>query len=198
MSFVIRAAHARALADMTAGPDLMTAVAQAPVLGQVAIDRPQREGNPVALEIRATSLLLRGPVRPGGRLADRTLGVVEVRETHPPAGVEALCWVLLTDLPLDTLAACVRVTRMYRCRWLIEELHKGIKTGLRLEFSQLSDYRRLSALAALVSVVAVFLLQTQWAARTAGEEEATVHNTDAVLLDILGALHPPSGRRTRQ
>jgi hypothetical protein len=199
VSFVIRAAHARALADPTAGPDLMTAAAQAPVRGQMEIDLPQREGNPVTLEMRATSLLLRGPVRPGGRLEDRTLGVLQVREIHPPAGGAALCWVLLTDLPLDTLEACVRVTRLYRCRWLIEELHKGIKTGLRLEFSQLSDYRRLSVLAAILSVVAVFLLQTQWSARTNGEAEIGVADADAVVLEILAATHPPpQGRRTRQ
>jgi hypothetical protein len=56
--------------------------------------------------------------------------VVRVREIDPPAGEEPLEWTLLTDQSIDTLEDCERVVRIYRCRWMIEELHKGMKTAL--------------------------------------------------------------------
>jgi hypothetical protein len=51
------------------------------------------------------------------------LWVVHVREIDPPAGVEPLEWVLLTNVPTQTFAqACERVN-WYECRWVIEMCH---------------------------------------------------------------------------
>jgi hypothetical protein len=126
------------------------------------------------------------------------MNVVQAREIDPPAGKEPLGWTLLSDLPVDTLEQCRRVLEIYRCRWIIEEFHKAMKTGLDVERSQLGDYRRLSTLAGIVSVVAVFLLQTKGAARTRGDEELTEQNTDATMLRVLRKLHPPKGKPTRR
>ena len=48
--------------------------------------------------MRAATVLLRGPKRPGGRLEAERLNVVEVREMNPSEGVEAIHWVLLTKV----------------------------------------------------------------------------------------------------
>ena len=212
VSFVIRAAYPRALATggsaaKPAGksngkptaepvPDLMATADHAPVRGVIELDLPQRNGT-VKLEVRSTTMELRGPRRPGGRLANLTLGVVRVREINPPEGVEPLEWTLLTDLPVDTLEACVRVTRIYRARWTIEEFHKGLKTGLGLELSQLSDYRRLSALAGIVSVVAVFMLLMKWSAR-AGEKPLEPELKQDPMTRVLEKIYPPSGGLTNR
>lgn len=163
-SLVIRATHPRALAGELEGGDLLSAVGNAPVLGVSEVEIA-KESRTARLQIRSIEVQLRGPVRPGGRRPDITLNVLQAQEIDPPTGATPLSWTLISDLPVATLRQCQRVIGIYRCRWLIEDLHKGMKTGLRIEQSQLSDYRRLSALAGIVSVVAVFLLQTRHAPR---------------------------------
>lgn len=212
-SFVIRATHPRALAGEgvgeeagegvgeeageEVGADLLSAVSNADVLGVIEVELP-REHRTARLEVRGIGVTLRGPSRPGGRLPDHTLHVVQAREIDVPEGHAALHWTLVTDLPADTLDACVRVIRIYRCRWLIEEFHKAMKTGLKIEQSQLSDYRRLAALAGIVSVVGVFLLQTKHAARTRGDAALDPTQVDPVALQVLSRLHPPKGPPTRR
>ena len=53
----------------------------------------------------------------------------------------------------------------YEKRWLIEGFHKALKTGCRVEERQYADGQSLSALAGLLSVVAVRLLQLKAMAR---------------------------------
>ena len=210
-SFVIRATYPRALAGELEGCDLLTAVESAPVLGvsQVTLARENRIAR---LEIRSICVELRGPPRPGGRLPNYTLNVVQAREIDPPANASSakanassakangspVNWTLVTDLPVATFEQCRRVICIYRCRWLIEEFHKAMKSGLKIEQSQLSDYRRLSALAGIVSVVAILLLQIRHVARTGGEEELHESQTDPAILTVLKKLHPPQGKATHR
>ena len=198
ISQVIRATHPRALAGELQGLDLMSAVTQrGRLLGVMEVQVP-REKRVARVQVRSLSVELRGPPRPGGRLANHTLNVVQASETDPPPGCQPLRWTLLTDLPVATLEQCRRVIRIYRCRWLIEEFHKALKTGLKIEQSQLSDYRRLSSLAGIVSVVSVFLLQAKWSARTHGEQELEESKVDATMLTVLSKLHPPLGKPTQR
>lgn len=108
---------------------------------------------------------------------------------------------LLTDLPVGTLAECLRVVRVYRLRWLIEEFHKALKTGLRAERSQLGDYRRLSSLVGILSVVAASLVDAKCSARAAAgaAEELDAARADPAVLTVLTRLHPPAeGKPTRR
>jgi hypothetical protein len=197
-SYVIRAAQARALQGGESPTDLLAAAAAAPLRGQCRV--PQREGTPaMTLQVRSTRLRLRGPVRPGGRLEDHPLHVVHALELDPPGGRASTCWTLLTDLPVETLEQCTHVLAIYRRRWLVEELHKALKTGLKVERSQLSDARRLGALVGILSVVAVFLLQQKLAARDEPEAELDERAVDAATLAVLRkTTPPPDGQPTRR
>jgi hypothetical protein len=55
---------------------------------------------------------------------------------------------------------------MYEKRPIIEEFHKALKTGCRLEDRQYRTAKRLEAVTAMFSVLAVRLLQLRSAART--------------------------------
>ena len=55
------------------------------------------------MAIRSTRVTLRGPYRPGGKLEDVEVNVVLVSELNPPPGAEPIEWILLTDLPIDTV-----------------------------------------------------------------------------------------------
>ena len=196
-SFVIRASHRRALAGHEVAQHVLTAAATAPVRGTTRAKIKGGEDE-MLLEVRSTTLTLRGPSRPGGRLEDHTVNVVHARQLDAPADQEPACWILLTDLPVDTLAQSERVLSIYRHRWPVEELHKALKTGLKIEASQLSDARRLGALIGILSVVAVFLLQHKLAARSNPQAPLNEDETDQSILAVLRKTDPPRGRATRR
>lgn len=196
-SYVIRASHARALCDEHFDSDALTAAASAPERGAttVALNTQQRE---IALQLRSTQLTLRGPSRPGGRLENHTLNVVHALQCDVPANQTPAQWTLLTDLPVDTLEQCEHVLAIYRRRWLVEELHKALKTGLKVEASQLSDARRLSVLIGILSVVAVFLLQQKLAARQQPDATLDEQAIDPSMLAVLRKTNPPTDKPTQR
>jgi transposase-like protein/transposase Tn5 family protein len=93
------------------------------------------------------------------------MNVVEVRELDPPPGAEPLRWVLLTSLPVTNFAEARRVIEYYEKRPLIEEFHKALKTGCRVEERQYQTGKRLEAITGILSVVAIRLLQLRSVSR---------------------------------
>ena len=94
------------------------------------------------------------------------MNVVEVVEVDAPKGVTPIRWVLLTSLPAKTFDDAWIVIGYYEKRWLVEEYHKALKTGCRVEKRQLKTAARLEALVGLMSVAAVRLLRLKSLART--------------------------------
>jgi len=84
--------------------------------------------------------------------------VVRVAETNAPAGCEALEWILLSNVPVSTLADALERIEWYRMRWIVEEYHKAQKTGVDIESMQFTKRVRLENAIALLSVTAVLLL----------------------------------------
>ncbi len=85
---------------------------------------------------------------------------------------EPVEWILLTSLPVKSFEDAWQVLEYYEKRWLIEEWHKALKTGCRLECRQLKSKEGLERITGLLSVVAVRLLQLKSAARTNPERPA--------------------------
>jgi hypothetical protein len=94
-----------------------------------------------------------------------TVWVVRVWEVDPPKGQERLEWVLLTNEPVHSFEDAYRVVGWYECRWIIEEYHKGLKTGCRIESPQFTYEDRLQPAIAVLSVVTLTLLQLRDASR---------------------------------
>lgn len=92
--------------------------------------------------------------------------VIRVWEVDPPQGQERLEWMLLTNEPIHCFADAYRVVGWYECRWIIEEYHKGMKTGCRIESPQFTSEDRLQPAIALLSVVTLTLLQLRDASRS--------------------------------
>jgi hypothetical protein len=90
---------------------------------------------------------------------------VRVWELEPPEGQEPAEWVILTDECVEDLESAVKVAFWYTCRWLIEEYHKCLKTGCRIESRQLEEAKRLERLLGVLAVVAVRLLQLKHQAK---------------------------------
>ena len=106
-----------------------------------------------------------------------TSWVVRVWEANPPKDAEPLEWILLTNVPVLTLADALVRIEWYRMRWIIEEYHKAQKTGTDIENMQFTYLNRLEAAIALLSVTAVMLLdlRNQSRAPDAHQRRATDH-----------------------
>lgn len=92
--------------------------------------------------------------------------VVHAVEVDAPKDVERVEWLLLTSLPVTSFDEAWQILEYYEKRWLIEEYHKALKTGCRVECRQLKSKEGLERITALLSVVAVRLLQLKSTART--------------------------------
>lgn len=98
--------------------------------------------------------------------------VVYVSEvSDPPAGEKPIDWMLLTNEPVTTCDDALRVVGWYETRWVIEEYHKAMKTGCRIEDMQFTAVERLQPAIALLSAVALTLLNLRNVSR--GEDAST-------------------------
>ena len=116
------------------------------------------------------------------------LWVVRVAEINPPEGVKPLEWVLLTDRPVATRDDAWERVDWYECRWVIEEYHKAQKTGCAIEELQFTSAAALAPMIALLSVVAVALLNLREASRRPDAQERPASDlVDAGYVAVLSA-----------
>lgn len=139
-----------------------------------------REARTVRVRLASGKVTLPVPRPKCGEHGDLPLDtwVVHVREIDPPAGVEPLEWVLLSNVPADSFSQAAERVAWYSRRPTVEEFHKAQKSGCGIELPQFTDESRLEPVIALLSVVAVFLLGLRDAARD--EHEAKRPATDLV------------------
>lgn len=129
-----------------------------PVAEQLTITVPRKDKQPVRqaeLSVRYAKVTLHPPWRPKPvKLAAITLWAVLAHEDHPPEGIEAVSWLLLTSTPVNSFQeACERI-QWYSCRWLIEIYHKILKSGCRVEERQFSTAENIQRYLAIDDVVA--------------------------------------------
>lgn len=193
--YVVRAAQDRAVVaetGATAGRLFATARRQ-PHLGAfnlVLRARPGQAARTARLSVSASQVRLRSPWRPGhgrGTLPAHACTVVRVWEADPPAGVEPLEWILLCDTEVTTLAQAREIALQYATRWLVEEFHKALKTGLGVEKLQLETGAELIAAVALLSIVALRLLHLREVVRLIPDAPAAATGLSQLELDVLAA-----------
>jgi hypothetical protein len=102
-----------------------------------------RKAREAYLEIRKTTMQLQVPeLLSKGQYEPISVNVILVSEASPPPGEEAIEWILLTTLPIDTLEEVLRVIEYYECRWMIEIFFKTLKSGCKVEGLQFEDTSR--------------------------------------------------------
>ena len=184
VGWVIRAAQLQRLVRDNEGGErpLEQRLAAQEVVGSYELEVSANKDQPARtafLEVRSVRIIMPQPqagVSSYVRTCDVTeipMWAVEVREVHPPRGVEPLRWVLLTSERVDSFAAAWRIIGWYEKRPLIEEYHKCLKTGCRVEERQYQTGERLAPVIGLLSVLAVRLLQLKMVARTNPNQPAS-------------------------
>jgi len=197
VGFVARANHDRRVNDATG--KLWTHLAQQPLAGTTiatigtqrnGLGKIVRRGRQAKLAVRYATVCLEQPwnchEEHDGPL---TVNVVYLSEIDPPAGVEPVDWMLLTSEPVNDLQQALVIVDYYRCRWVIEEWHRALKEGCRLESSQLHEPAALLRLTAVLSIVAMRLLQLRDLADQQGDDAPLLQQVlPATWILIVAAL----------
>ena len=156
VDLLVRASWNRNLSDAQA--PLFARLAAAPVLARKHLALPasgKRKARTAKLELRACPLTLTAPLNGSGRgLAPLALWGVWAYEPKPPKGVEPLDWKLLTSVPVASAAQALERLEWYAARWGIEQWHKILKSGCRIEVRQLESIKRLQRLLTVYAVIA--------------------------------------------
>lgn len=163
-----------------------------PELGRFTMDVQAQRGRVARTEaefiVRGGPVLVCPPHAKSGQHGNEPLAlwVVQITEAKPPQGEKAIDWMLLTNEPVRTGSDAWRVTGWYEKRWIVEEYHKAKKTGCRIEDMQFTSVARLEPAIALLSVVAVTLLNLRDASRR--EDAHTTPATTILAADYVDVL----------
>jgi hypothetical protein len=154
-----------------------------PVAGEMNArlrSRPDRKPQDVCLQVRYRRVTLRPPKhRVGGvKLEPVELTAILVTEQRPPERRQPVRWLLLTTLAVESLEDARRIVTYYTYRWLIERFHYTLKSGCRIEHSQLRSVARLRRLLALYCIVAWRLLWMLYLSRAEPNCSCLVALTD--------------------
>jgi hypothetical protein len=171
--WIIRACQDRGLIvddDAAAGcpTRLRAQVASTPILGRLTVDAREREprskddrkrkqartARTAELTVQAARVRLRGLYRPGGKLPNVEVNCVLVTEPNPPEGAEPIEWLLLTSLPIETIDQIFTIINYYCRRWGIEIYFRILKSGCKVEESQLQTAEAFLPYLALCMIVA--------------------------------------------
>jgi hypothetical protein len=124
--------------------------------------------------------------------------VVRVWELQPVPGEEPLEWLLLTNVAVESLSDLSERIDWYECRWEVEEYHKALKSGVKIEGPQLQKGERLEPLLAVLAVVALELLRLRDASREeSSANRRAVELVDPVLVEVLDRAVPAPGTKSQ-
>lgn len=161
--FLIRAAQNRRLVTEDSPATRLISTARAlDVQDHRLIELPAQHGRP---KRQATLALAYGEVSINApfhspRHDPIQAWVIRVWELDPtPQVEEPIEWLLVTSVPTDDLAKAWQHVAWYRLRWIIEDYHRCLKTGCRVEERHLGTYDRLKRLLGILAPLAVHLLQ---------------------------------------
>jgi len=135
--------------------------------------KPRREARVANVEVRYGSFKLNPPVNSNGfrtgKHPDLEMHAVYVREINSPDNVDAIEWMLLTNIPIRNLDDAFEKVRWYALRWRIEMFHKVLKSGFNVERCRLNSAERLTRYLTLMSIIAVRMFMITLIARTSPE-----------------------------
>jgi len=144
--------------------------------------RPERTAE---VSLRYMSLEIRPPAYHKDK-APIALWIVHVVEDNPPEDVEALEWFLLTTVGMRSAEDAEMCLRWYCLRWRIEDWHRVLKSGCRIEDAAHKTAERLKRSIAINLVIAWRIMLMTLLGRETPELSAEVLFSD-LEIEVLGA-----------
>lgn len=97
-------------------------------------------------------------------------------------------WILFTLSTITSKEEALEIVAIYTQRWIIEEYHKCLKTGCKMEEAQLRAADHLMNLFGILGVIATQLLQLRDLSRTRGSEPAEAH-VDKMSVNLIEKIY---------
>ena len=197
VELLIRASHDRRLAP---GRKLFSEIRALPVQNVISIHVPRKSARPkksrqkasparkernTELEIRYMPFQIKPPER--GLLvglAPVDLWIVHALEKNPPEGNKAIEWFLLTTIKINNTSDAEECLRWYSKRWQIEEWHRVLKSGCRIEKLGHKTAERLRRVIAINLVIAWRIMLMKQMYRKTPELPAEVLFSDMEILTL--------------
>lgn len=124
-----------------------------------------------------------------------SLWVVHVREKKPPQGTERLEWFLLTTMAITSVEDALQCVEWVKLRWRIEDWHRVLKSGCRIEKLAHKTAARLKRAVAINMVIAWRIMLMTLLGREVPSLPAEVMFSD-LEIDVLNA-YAQKKRRVR-
>jgi hypothetical protein len=193
VELLVRAKHNRNVSEEPF--KLFETARQAPVASRIQINIPRQSARPKKSKQKAR------PARPG-RLADMAVRYIRIQlrpahylgdkepielwlvhalEENPPADTKAVEWFLLTTIEITSAAEAEQCLRWYVLRWRIEDWHRVLKHGCRIEDLAHTTAERLRRVIAINLVIAWRIMLMTLLGRETPELPAEVLFSDIEL-----------------
>ena len=168
-----------------------------PVKAECVVEIPRHKNcaaRSAQLQIRFDTVDLQAPKR-HRHLGSIRLSVTYVSEQNAPRGSEPIEWMLWSTLPVDTEEQAWEKVDWYKRRWGIEDFHRTLKSGCRIEDRQLTTADRLMSCLAVDLVVAARIEQMKKLSREQPALPCTVLFSESEM-QVLAAHFKPEALRT--
>jgi len=140
----------------------------------------------VGLEIKYRQFSVLPPIGKRRKHSPITLTVVTAVETTRRKKRKPLEWRLVTNLPVKSCEEAIEKVKWYALRWNIETFHKVLKSGCRVEKSQLRTAERLTKMIATKYIIGwrIFFMTKLNRVMPGAEPEAALTKTEIEVLDL--------------
>jgi hypothetical protein len=192
VELLVRAKHDRVTGEEL---NLFDSVRHSPVQSQLQIPVPRQSSRAkrskqkaraghkqrtAHVELRWREVEFRPPSKSPDKKA-LTLRVVHVLEPSPPLDAEPVEWFLLTTCEITTTQQAQECLRWYCLRWRIEDWHRVLKSGCRIEALQHKTAERLKRAIAINLVIAWRIMLMTLLGRECPDLPAEVLFSDAEI-----------------
>ncbi len=192
----------------TADTKLFDGVLQTPVRSRLRIHVPRQSARPKKSKQKARAKRAertanvslryqRIELKPPPYLRDRgplSLWIVAATEEKPPKGAEPLRWFLLTTMEIKSADDAGKYLRWYCFRWRIEDWHRVLKSGCRIEDIAHRTADRLRRAIAIHLVIAWRIMLMTLLGREQPELPAEVMFSD-LEIEVLSAVAKKKRRK---
>jgi len=156
-------------------------VAGQQLLGTMELCVPLKEGGSrtAMVEVRSLQVTLQPDETKHKGRQELELWLIETREiSTPPKGEKLACWWIWTTLRAGKMWQVLRVLQIYRARWRVEDYHRMLKTGCKVERMRLQDGNAIIKVITMQAWVATQVLRMRDAAKQEPAQDCERYFTD--------------------
>jgi hypothetical protein len=211
VDILVRAKHNRRLPngdDEKLRTKLFDSLRTAPVKGRMQLSvarksvrhkrsgqqaHPGRKARTATVDLRYRQVTFTSTLAEHAGIEPTTLTVVHVREESPPEGATRLEWFLLTTLAVESDDQAQQILKWYCLRWRIEDWHRVLKTGCKVEDLAHHSAERIQRASAIRMVIAWRIMLMTLLGRETNDLPADILFSD-VEIKVLNAYTLTRGR----